>query len=77
MPRSRPRNVGWTRARSRSPEPIRCVTPEVKEDPPKTGIVSGGQTQTEIDKAMGDAIPVTQGKRPIPVQFRAATIKKL
>ena len=84
-------------------EPVRCITPEVKDDD-ITGIVSGGQTQKEIDqvmdqivqenqevfKGMGrakidpihiqlkeDAIPVTQGKRPIPIQLREATLKKL
>ena len=76
----------------------------MREEPTKTGIVSGGQTQAEIDKTMEQiteehseifkgmggakvdpihiqikegAVPITQDKRPIPMQFQAATLKKL
>ena len=33
-------------------EPVRCITPERKEDEVTTGIVSGGQTQQQIDEVM-------------------------
>ena len=100
----RARSTGTPRSRSRSPEPTRCITPERLNDPIVEGIVSGGQTQDEIDammdqiveensevfKGMGrakvdpiniqvkeGAKPITQGKRPIPIQLREATLKKL
>ena len=90
--------------RSRSPEPVRHITPETLNTPKIEGIVSGGQTQAEIDASMGEitaehaavfegmgrakvdpihiqvkegARPVTQGKRPIPIHLRKATLKKL
>ena len=38
--------------RSRSPEPVRHITPETLLAPKEEGIVSGGQTQAEIDASM-------------------------
>ena len=75
-------------------EKLGKITPQIKEEPIKQGIVSGGQTQDEIDlemkkivnefqhvfEGMGrakvdpidikmkpGAVPVTQGKREIPI----------
>ena len=48
----RPSTRDDTRLRSRSPEPVRYITPETLRDPKEEGIVSGGQTQTEIDANM-------------------------
>ena len=72
---------------------VGCITPEILQDPIKEGIVSGGQTQAQIDAKMDQlaekhasifqgmgrantepihieirdhAIPVAQGRRPIP-----------
>ena len=36
--------------------PVRCITPETKDEPIKAGIVSGGQTQQEIDATMADIV---------------------
>ena len=33
-------------------EPVRCITPEILDDLIKTGEVSGGQTQAQIDAVM-------------------------
>ena len=84
-------------------ERVRCITPEPLDDVIKYGIVSGNQTQAQIDDSMAqiveehkevfqgmgrakvppihiqvkeDARPVTQPKRPIPLQLREATLKK-
>ena len=83
---------------------IGCITPEILQEPIKDGIVSGGQTQSQIDAKMDeiaekhasvfqgmgrantepihieiedDAIPVAQGRRPIPHQLREAAQEKL
>ena len=37
-------------------QPVRCITPEIKDKPIKAGIVSGGQTQQEIDSTMADIV---------------------
>ena len=85
-------------------EQVRRITPEILANPIQEGIVSGGQTQAQIDATMKEiveehsevfkgmgrakvppihiqlkegAIPVLQGKRPIPIQLRDATLKKL
>ena len=85
-------------------ERLRCITPEILRDPIKTGPVSGGKSQKEIDAQMDkiarehhavfegmgrakvdpihiqvkpDAIPISQGKRPIPMQYKKAVSKKL
>ena len=83
---------------------LRCITPEILRETKTTGVISGGQTQGEIDSEMAkiankhsvvfegmgrakvepihitmkeDAIPVAQGKRPLPIQFKDAVQKKL
>ena len=85
-------------------EQVRRITPEILANPIQEGIVSGGQTQAQIDATMKEiveehsevfkgmgrakvppihiqlkegAVPVLEGKRPIPIQLREATLKKI
>ena len=37
-------------------QPVRCITPETKDEQIKSGIVSGGQTQEEIDATMAQIV---------------------
>ena len=86
-----------TRHQQEDSQEVGRITPQVKDPPIKSGIVSGGQTQKEIDaemdkitgefahvfRGMGrakvepidikldpDAVPVTQGRREIPIHYR-------
>ena len=98
------RASGSTTTKPHEQEDVARITPQVKDAPVKQGVVSGGQTQKEIDaemtkittefahvfKGMGrakvdpidiklkpDAVPVTQGRREIPIHYRKPLENKI
>ena len=51
-PRGDPPTMNTDRLQTVTPEVLRCITPELLEDPIKSGIVLGVQDQNQIDAAM-------------------------